>query len=177
MRRVLLFIATSIDGYIATANHDISFLKIVEKEGEDYGYNNFIKHIDTVIIGRKTYEYVANTIGEEHYAKGDNNVYVITHQNLPAKEKIVFYNKNIKTLIQELQSKEGKDIYCDGGAQVINELLQHDLIDEMTISIIPILLGGGIRLFKDGRPQQHFELVHTNSYETGLVQMTYRRKR
>jgi dihydrofolate reductase len=78
-------------------------------------------------------------------------------------------------LIQRLKSEKGKGIYCDGGAVIINELLHHDLIDEFTISIIPILVGNGTRLFKDGRPEQHLEFVSVKSFETGLTQLHYRR--
>jgi dihydrofolate reductase len=75
-----------------------------------------------------------------------------------------------------LKSEEGKNIYCDGGAEVINELLKHDLVDEFIISIIPVLLGDGIRLFKDGRPEQTLEFITVKTFETGLTQLHYKRK-
>ncbi|MGQ1890688.1 dihydrofolate reductase family protein [Thermophagus sp. OGC60D27] len=84
MRNLKLFIATSIDGYIAKPNDDLSFLKLVEKEGEDYGYAAFSASIDTIIIGRKTYDYVVREIGPSHYDNGDRLVVVdlqsTTHQ-------------------------------------------------------------------------------------------------
>ena len=75
-----------------------------------------------------------------------------------------------------LSTEKGKNIYCDGGAEVINELLKHDLIDEFAISIIPILLGSGKRLFEDGRPEQILEFVEVKTFDTGLTQLHYRRK-
>ena len=79
--------------------------------------------------------------------------------------------------IHQLKSENGKNIYCDGGAEIINELLKNDLIDELIISIIPILLGNGTRLFKDGRPEQSLEFVSAKSFDTGLTQLHYKRKR
>ena len=80
-------------------------------------------------------------------------------------------------MIRQLKSKEGKNIYCDGGAEIINELLKNDLIDEFIISVIPVLVGDGIRLFKDGRPEQQLELVNAKTFDTGLTQLHYRRKK
>jgi len=177
MRKLSLFIATSLDGYIAKPNNDLSFLKIVEKEGEDYGYTEFTANIDTLIIGRKTYDYVLNEIGSAHYDNGQRNVYVITRNERPQVGKTTFYSGKLTELVQRLKSEKGKNIYCDGGAEIINELLGHDLIDEFIISVIPILLGNGIRLFKDNRPEQQLELVGAKTYETGLTQLHYRRKR
>lgn len=177
MRKLSLFIAASLDGYIAGPNDDLSFLKMVEKEGEDYGYGAFTSTVDTIIIGRRTYDYVLKEIGAAHYDNGHNHVYVITQTMRPASGNTTFYAGKVSDLVHQLKSQDGKHIYCDGGAQVINELLHEDLVDEMIISIIPILLGKGIRLFADGRPQQVLELVHTQTFDTGLVQLHYRRKK
>lgn len=177
MRKLSLFIAMSLDGYIAKPNDDLSFLKIVEKEGEDYGYAEFTSTIDTLIIGRKTYDWVAREIGSAHYDNGDRDVYVITRSDRPSVGRTRFYNGDLSVLVQQLKSSEGKNIYCDGGAEVIAELLKNDLIDEMVISVIPILVGEGIRLFKDGRPEQLLELVSAKTFDTGLVQLRYKRKK
>ena len=80
-------------------------------------------------------------------------------------------------MVQQLKSESGKNIYCDGGAEVINELLKNDLIDEFIISVVPVLLGNGTRLFKDGRPEQLLELVNSKTFDTGLTQLHYKRKR
>src|SRR5690606_25069481 len=177
MRKLSLFIATSLDGYIAKTNNDLSFLKLVEKEGEDYGYAAFTANIDTLILGRKTYDYVLKEIGSDYYDNGQRDVYVITRTERPSIGRTIFYSGSLKELIQRLKSEKGKNIYCDGGAEIINELLMQDLIDEFIISVIPILLGNGIRLFKDGRPEQQLELLNTKTFDTGLTQLYYRRKR
>jgi dihydrofolate reductase len=177
MRKLSLFIATSLDGYIAKPNDDLSFLKLVEKEGEDYGYTEFTNTIDTLIIGRKTYDYVLKEIGASHYDNGQRDVYVITRNERPQVGRTSFYTGNLAKLVERLKSEEGKNIYCDGGAEVINELLKHDLVDEFIISIIPVLLGEGIRLFKDGRPEQTLEFITVKTFETGLTQLHYKRKK
>ena len=176
MRKISLFIATSLDGYIAKPNDDLSFLKLVEKEGEDYGYAEFTSNIDTIIIGRKTYDYVVNEIGASHYDNGQRDVYVMTRTERPQVGRTTFYTGNITELVKQLKSENGKNIYCDGGAEVINELLKHNLIDEFIISVIPVLLGNGTRLFKDGRPEQALEFITAKTFETGLAQLHYKRK-
>lgn len=177
MRQLSLFIATSLDGYIAKPNDDLSFLKLVEKEGEDYGYAEFTANIDTIILGRKTYDYVLKEIGSSHYDNGQRNVYVITRTARPSVGRTTFYTGNLIELVEQLKSESGKNIYCDGGAEIVNELLKSDLIDEFIISIVPILVGNGTRLFKNGRPEQQLELVNSETFDTGLTQLHYKRKR
>lgn len=177
MRKLSIFIATSLDGYIAKPNDDLGFLKLVEKEGEDYGYAEFTSKIDTIILGRKTYDYVLKEIGSSHYDNGQRDVFVITRTERPAMGRTTFYTGQLTDLVKRLKSENGKNIYCDGGAEIINELLQHDLIDEFIISVVPVLVGNGTRLFKDNRPEQQLELVSSKSYETGLTQLHYKRKR
>ncbi|NDV96218.1 dihydrofolate reductase [Dysgonomonas sp. 521] len=177
MRKLILYIATSLDGYIAKPNDNLDFLKIVEKEGEDYGYAEFTANIDTIILGRKTYDWVLNEIGTSHYDNGDRNVYVITRKQRPSVGKTTFYTGQLTELVQRLKNENGKGIYCDGGAEIVNELLKNDQIDEFILSIIPIFLGNGTRLFKDGRPEQQLELVNVKSFDTGLTQLHYKRKR
>jgi dihydrofolate reductase len=177
MRTLSIFIATSLDGYIAKPNDDLSFLKQVEKEGEDYGYAAFTSNIDTIILGRKTYDWVVREIGASHYDNGERNVYVITRTAKPPTGKTIFYTGDLPELIGQLKTETGKNIYCDGGAEIINELLKHDLIDEFIISVVPVLLGNGTRLFKDGRPEHQLELVQAKTFETGLTQLHYKRKK
>ena len=174
-RKVILYIATSLDGYIAKPNDDLSFLKMVEKEGEDYGYAEFTKTIDTIILGRKTYDWVLREIGASHYDNGDRNVYVITRTKRPGVGKTIFYTGDLAGLIKQLKAESGKNIYCDGGAEIVTELLKNDLIDEFIISVIPILVGNGTRLFKDGRPEIKLELISTKQFDKGLVQLYYKR--
>ena len=164
----------SLDGYIAKPNDDLSFLSIVEKDGEDYGYKNFIKTIDTVIIGRRTYDWVMNQV--QTFPHSDLDTYVLTRTPRPSIGKTNFYTGNIKNLVLSLKNQNGKNIFVDGGAEVVNQMLADGLIDDFIISIIPIMIGEGIRLFKDGLPEQVLELIDVKKFETGLVQLHYSRK-
>ncbi len=172
-RKVILYIAMSLDGYIARQDGDIDWLSMVEQSGEDYGYGEFIKTIDTVILGRKTYDKVLTFgIGFPHAEK---ECYVITRKEIPPQEKIIFYNKGIKDLINGLKNKTGKNIFVDGGAEIVNELMREHLFDEYIISIIPIILGDGIRLFNGSRPEEKIIMLNSKQYESGLLQIHYRK--
>lgn len=175
MRKLSLFIATSLDGYIAGLNDDLSFLKPFEIEGEDYGYDSFTANIDTIIVGRKTFDKVFKEVGFSHYDNGQRDVYVITRTTKESVGRTNFHSGNLIDLVKQLKSENGKNIYCDGGAEIINQLLQHDLIDEFIISVILILVGDGTKLFKDGRPEQKLELISVKTFEKGLTQLHYKR--
>lgn len=170
-RKLILYIAMSIDGYIARNNDDIDWLNIVEKEGEDYGYAEFTESVDTVILGRKTYDKVASMGYPNPHP--DKEMIIISRTAQPAKGNISYYSGDLSSLIKELKNKEGKNIYCDGGAELVTALLKLELIDELIISVIPILLGDGIRLFKDGRPENTLKLIKSKGFEKGLVQVRY----
>lgn len=171
-RKLIVYIATSVDGYIAKPNDDLSFLSVVEKPGEDYGYSNFINTIDTVIVGRKTYDWVMKHVPA--FPHEDKTSYVITKNARPAIGNTIFYTGNLKELILQLKKTPGKNIFCDGGATIIHTLLKEKLINELIISVIPILVGEGIKLFTDGRPEQQLTLISAKSFEKGLVQLHYR---
>lgn len=174
-RKICMFVATSLDGYIAKPDGDLAFLAMVEKEGEDYGYATFMETVDTVILGRKTYDKILSMMPELTY--GDRDVYVYTRTPRPDSGKIRFYTGGLTSLINDLRNREGKNIFCDGGAETIAFFLENDLFDELTISIIPVLLGEGIRLFEKPFPEQKLKLTECKSFEKGLVQLHYVRIR
>jgi dihydrofolate reductase len=171
-RKVILYIASSLDGYIAKPNDDLSFLSIVQQDGEDYGYSDFVKSVDTVILGRKTYDWVMTQVREFPHA--DKNSFIITRTARPSIGKTNFYSGKLKDLILKLKAEQGKNIFIDGGAEIVNELLNENLIDEFIISFIPILVGNGTKLFKDSRPEQKLELVSVKSFDKGLTQLHYK---
>lgn len=163
----------SLDGYIATKDNSLEFISMVEQEGEDYGYNDFVKSIDAVIIGRKTYEKVIE-MGYE-YPHTDKDVYIVTRTAKPSIGNFKFYSDDLSRLVNHLRSQPGKNIYCDGGSEIANELIKNNLVDEFIISVIPILLGDGIKLFNDGRPKQTLELISAKQFDKGLTQLHYKR--
>lgn len=171
-RKLVLYIACSLDGYIAKPNDDLSFLDLMQQEGEDYGYGEFIQDVDTIIIGRKTYEWIINQGFE--YPHQDKDVYVITRTGKPSENNITFYAGDIKKLVAKIKQKEGKNIYCDGGAEIANLLLKDKLFDELIISVVPVLLGNGTRLFNAQYPEQNLELISATSFDKGMVQLRYK---
>lgn len=174
-RELVLYIAQSLDGFIAPPGEDLSFLNAVAVEGEDYGYAAFVATCDTVIMGRRTYDKVAAMgVPDPH---PERMLYVITTQPAPSTERIRFHTADPVALVRELKGQQGQRIYCDGGAQLVHILAQNDLIDRYVISTIPVLLGGGIRLFMDGRPQHTLRHVRSQSFTSGLVQGEWERVR
>jgi dihydrofolate reductase len=109
----------------------------------------------------------------EAFSHADKETYVVTRKAREKEGNRTFYNGELRELVKKLKSTEGKNIFCDGGAEIVNELLKEKLIDELIVSIIPVLLGEGVRLFKDGTPEQELKLVSAKNYETGLVQLHY----
>ena len=174
-RKVLLFISMSLDGFIATKDHDLSWLSVVERPGEDYGYDKLNASVDTYIVGKKTYDVVLQLAGGEFPAAKQHTCYVITREAREPENGVTFYNGDLETLLTSLQSEPGKHIYCDGGSQIVKLLMEKNLIDEYIISVIPTILGDGIRLFLGEVPAIQLELLDTKKYESGLVQLHYKR--
>lgn len=174
-RKVILYIAMSLDGFIAKPDDDISFLFEVEQEGEDYGHAKFLETVDTVILERKTYDKILSMGLESPY--GERKVYVLTRHSKPDIGKITFYSGSLPELVSSLKDQTSKNIYCDGGAKTVDRFLQDDLFDELIISIIPVLLGDGIRLFRGEQTEKKLKLVSAKSFEKGLVQLHYIRER
>ncbi len=113
-------------------------------------------------------------IGEKNIHNSDKECYILTRQVKPNQGNRTFYSGDLKKLVQELKAKSGMNIFCDGGSEVVNQLLSEKLFDELIISVVPVLVGSGTRLFKDGRPEQELELISVKSFETGLIQLHYK---
>lgn len=170
-RKVIVYIAASVDGYIAAPDGDLSFLSKVEREGEDYGYGSFISTVDTVVLGKNTYDKVLS-MGYP-FPHADKEAYIITRTERETEGTVHFYTDDVVELLAKLKEKNGKNIFIDGGAFVVNRLLEHGLVDELYLSYIPVLLCNGIALFKQGNPLQNLELQTVKTFDTGLVQLHY----
>ncbi len=171
-RKVILYIALSADGYIAGPGDDLSFLKLAEAEGEDYGYAAFRSHVDTVILGRRTFDWVVREVGE--FPEKERQVYVLTRTPRASDGNVHFYAGDIAALVESLRSSPGLDIHLDGGGQVISEFLARGLVDELILFVIPILLGGGTRLFQASYPSSRLLLDSAQPYPTGVIRLDYR---
>lgn len=170
-----VFIATSLDGFIAREDGRIDWLpsEFPAPDAEDYGYGEFISKVDTLVMGRKTFE-TALTFGEWPY--GGKRVVVLSRRPLeipkPLAESVEHMAASPAEVIQTLAKRGASHIYVDGGA-TIQGFLKAGLIQEMTITRIPILLGSGISLF--GRLEEDIKLRHisTRAFPSGFVQSKY----
>ncbi len=174
-RQLIVYIAASLDGYIAKADGDLGWLSAVEAPPEDYGYAAFTQTVDTVIMGRKTYEKVLG-FGIPWPHKG-RKCYVLSTTRTGANEDVEFFSGDPSDLLETIRKGPGMNIYCDGGGRVVQAFAQRDLIDRYVVSVIPVLLGDGIPLFLPGRPEQKLRLVQSIAFPTGLVQLHYEREK
>ncbi|MBV6646894.1 MAG: dihydrofolate reductase [Cyclobacteriaceae bacterium] len=172
-RKLILYISISLDGFLATQEDDVSWLSIVEQDGEDYGYSEFTQDVDTYIVGRKTYDTILRLTNGVFPQAQQFQCYVITREEREDQDGITFFNGKIEDLISHLKMKEGKNIYCDGGGQIVKLLMEKDLIDEYIISIIPIVLGDGKRLFMGGIDTLTLKATAPKYFDSGLVQLRY----
>ena len=162
-----VYIATSLDGYIAGPDHGLDWLTIVERPGEDYGYQAFFDGVDALVIGRKTYDV---TLGFPSWPHGEKRCIVVTHAPPAAKHGEEFYSGPLLALVERLGAEGVRRIYVDGGT-LIRASFAEDLIDEVTLSIVPVLLGAGVPLF--GGIERRLTLVASRSFPSGLVQLHY----
>ena len=174
--RNLIYIAQSLDGYIADKNGGIDWLSdIPNPENNDFGFADFIENIDAIVMGRNTFQKVL-TFGDWPYTKP---VYVISSslKKIPDElsDNVTILNSNPSELVKRLNQEGHKNLYIDGGL-LIQSFLSEDLIDELIITTIPILLGGGIPLFGDLNNSMKFSHVKTEVLLNSLVKSYYKRQ-
>ena len=173
MRKVVLGLGISLDGYIARPDGAVDFLFMPK----DYSMAPFFKTVDVALMGRKTLEAGLKMTG----GKFDNygiKCYVIS-RSLPPGERAGYEvtQKSPEALIREIRKRPGKNIWMMGGGELAREFLKADLIDEMEIGVVPTLIGEGIPLFPFGFPQRDFKLVDNKAYSKGLLVLKYERAR
>lgn len=152
-RKVTLYIAVSLDGYIADQNGKVDRLTGENSgNGEDYGYNEFIAGIDTVVMGMNTYQQITTELSPEEWPYQNLKSYIFTHHEMDDKRGIAFIQKRPEKFMQELKEMAGGGIWICGGANLANQLMDTGLIDEIHLNIMPVVLGGGIPLFDRSHP-------------------------
>lgn len=173
MRKVVLYIAMSLDGFIADAEGKVSWIKgDDENQINPEHYDEFISKIDTVIIGYKTYKQIVEELSPTDWVYKNLQSYVLTHKNIEDKENIKYTNAEIKDLVTQIKKEEGKDIWICGGSIVANKAIKENLIDRYHITIIPTVLGEGLRLFEDNNPKESLKLTKSKIYN-GIVDLVY----
>ncbi len=146
MRKVVLFIAMSLDGYIATKEDSLEWLFQTEGEG-DNGYSEFYETVDTIILGRRTYDWILDMEGDNFPYKG-RQCFVFSGSRQGEDKNVRFFHGDITDFITKLKQEEGKDIWVVGGGELLQHFISNRLVDEWIITIAPTVLGDGIPLFK-----------------------------
>ena len=164
--KVSCFIATSLDGYIAGPVGEIDWLF----SDQDYGYTPFYASIDTVLLGRGTYE-TALSFGDWPY-KGKRAV-VLTNRPVNMVPDVDYRAGDVETLVEQLAHEGTRHLWLVGGGDVVGQFRKAGLVDEWIISIHPVLLGAGMPLFPHGLPRGSLELFRYEVFPSGLVQLCY----
>ncbi|MDH3958441.1 MAG: dihydrofolate reductase family protein [Actinomycetota bacterium] len=172
MTQLSVFIATSIDGYIADEGGSLDWLESAARPDEDYGFQAFIETVDALAMGRGTYDHIAYL---DPLPFGDREVYVFTHNPPPARPGVTFLEASPRAALALWESAGLGRVYVDGGA-LISAFLAESLIDDMLLTTAPILLGAGRPLFHPIAASAPMELVDVQSWPSGFVNRTYRRR-
>lgn len=176
MRKVILYIAMSLDGYIADEQGNVDWLtggEDTSPSGAD-SYAALLERIDTVIMGYRTYHQIKTQLSPASWPYPNLQSYIITHHTCEAQEGLRFTNQTPVALVQELKAQEGKDIWICGGAMIASSLIGANEIDEYQIAVIPTLLGKGIPLFRQG---QKILLEGISSrIDNGILECVYKKR-
>jgi dihydrofolate reductase len=167
--RVSVFLAMSLDGFIARLDGGLDWLDPMHAGGEDYGYPAFFASVDTVVVGRRTYDVV---LGFPEWPYAGKRVVVLTHRAPAPRRGETFFCGAPDALLDHLAALGVRHAYADGGATV-SQLLAAGLVDDLTVSVVPVVLGDGIRLFQVSSPTRPLRLVGSQAFASGLVQLRY----
>jgi len=171
--KVKLFIATTLDGFIARENGSVDFLDTFNESGEDYGFNALLQSVSAIIMGNTTFEeYHSYPQFFEGYKGKD--LYIFSRDTTKKHPKVTFIHENPKKFLSNLQTD--KDIWLVGGSKLIESFQNENLIDEYIITIIPVIIGSGIQLWRQPDHDIHLKLVKTESFESGVVNLYYTKK-
>jgi dihydrofolate reductase len=168
MRKVILGLAVSLDSFIEGPNGEYDWCF----SDQDYGLSNFFKRVDSIFVGRKTYEKSLQMEGGgAGFPKFKEYIFSTTLDKV--KDGATLIKGDIKTEVEKIKKEKGKDIWLFGGAGLTTSLLNLGLIDELSLAVHPIILGGGRPLFSNIKDRINLTLVDTKTYSTGLVSLKY----
>lgn len=169
MRKVILGLAVSLDSFIEGPNGEYDWCFT----DQDYGLSEFYKGIDSIFIGRKSYEMSYGLEDGGGFGAPKMKEYVFSNTLKEVKEGTIIVSGDIKSAVEKIKSEEGKDIWLFGGGSLTTSLMNLGLIDEFWLSVHPIVLGEGKLLFQGIKDRVSLKLVDTKVYETGLVSLKY----
>lgn len=173
MRKLILGLAITLDGYIEGPNGEYDWCFT----DQDYGLNEFFTRVDAIFIGRKSYEmaqqYANSNNGEIIPGMPSMTEYVFSKTLKSVKEGAVLISKDSIAEAKRLKEEPGKDIWLFGGASLTDALMKEGLVDELWITVHPILLGSGKSLFRKHDYRTKLTLLESKTYETGLISLCY----
>lgn len=169
MRKIILGLAVSLDGFIEGPNGEFDWCFT----DQDYGMSMFLKKVDAIFYGRKSYELMLRESPESLGQWADKKHYVFSTTYKKADDKFILVDGDIPARVEEIKRSSGKDIWLFGGASLTSALMAHGLVDQLWLSVHPILLGSGRPLFENLQSRVQLKLVNSTSYETGLVSLKY----
>ena len=167
--RISIYIAMSIDGYIARKNGGLDWLEYGHTGDEDYGFKKFIDTVDTIVLGKNTYEVVS---GFDTWPYTGKRVIVLSTTLREVRKEAELFSGQLSDLASMLHSEGSKRVWVDGGITV-SQFLEAGLVDDITISVIAMILGSGIPLFSTMHRENACRLVSATPYPSGLVQLQY----
>jgi len=170
--KISVYIATSIDGYIARDDGGLDWLERTPTPNEDFGFEEFMDSVDVLVMGRKTYDIVS---GFDKWPYQGKRVVVISRTLDAVREDAELFSGNIQDLVENLHEDGVKHIYVDGGV-TISKFLEAGMVDQIIITVIPIILGKGVRLFNPMDKEHDCTLTSAKPYPSGLVQLRYELK-
>lgn len=174
MKKIILYIAASLDQRIAEPDGSIEWLnKFPINEEMNYGYREFFSSIDTILMGGRSWRELSNMDAMGAYA--NKMVYVVSHHKWEEKENIKFITENVIEQVTSLRNKHGGNIWLFGGGELIAMLLEAELVDEMRIFYIPIMLGEGISLFPEQPKESNWTLTENQLYDSGVLMVKYQK--
>lgn len=170
MRPALLYIAASLDGFVARSDDRLDWLP-VPSAGEDYGYAEFLARVDTLVMGRRTYE-VTRSFGAWPYA--GRRTFVLSRTRAEtADPEVTFTAEDPAALVRRLRAEPGRGLWLVGGGESLRPILAAGLVDEIILTLVPIVLGAGRPLFLPQDRSLPLRLLGTTSFPDGLVQLRY----
>jgi dihydrofolate reductase len=176
MRKVILGAGITLDGCIARPDGSVDYLHMTKEGAKDFG--DFFKTIDTIVMGRKTLEVAIALSGGSYKSPIAAPTYVFSRTQPPGeRDGAIFTSQSPTAWLRKIRARPGKHIFHMGGGELARSFLRADLIDELSLGIVPILLGRGIPFFPAGFPQRDFTLVENKTYSKSQISLTYRRIR
>ncbi|WP_409965676.1 putative protein YyaP [Mycovorax composti] len=180
MKKIILDLTVSLDGFIEGNNKEIDWIVFDDELAETL--YRFADEIDTVLYGRVSYEAYGNYVPADDASQFEKDFYaqihtkrkyVFSRQTLPLTGNYTLIQDNIVNEVRKIKESSEKDIWLFGGAGLISTFLNHDLIDEMRITVNPVVIGGGIPLFKEINNRKNLRLINTRTYRCGVVGLYY----